>query len=99
MSTTAAAPASRVRPAGPPRPPGRRLRCGDGGGGRRARRPRPRPVVIALLAVVVLIVAYLVLSSSSAQTYHLLFTDAGQLVKGNQVQVGGVPVGRSPASR
>ena len=92
MSTTVPPPASRVRPPGPPRPPAGGSGDGDGGGGRPGA-GRSRPVVIALLAVVVLIVAYLVLSSSSAQTYHLLFTDAGQLVKGNQVQVGGVPVG------
>ncbi len=46
-----------------------------------------------MLLIVVLVVAYLVLSSNGSRTYHLLFTDAGQLVKGNQVQVGGVPIG------
>jgi phospholipid/cholesterol/gamma-HCH transport system substrate-binding protein len=92
MSTTLPPPAARVRPPGPPRPPGDGGSGGDGdrgsGGGGRV-----RGVVVAALAVVVLIVAYLVLASSSAQTYHLLFSDAGQLVKGDQVQVGGVPVG------
>jgi len=43
--------------------------------------------------VVVLIVAYLVFSSGGGATYKILFTEANQLVKGDQVQVGGVPVG------
>jgi len=52
-----------------------------------------RGLVLGMLVIVLVVVAYLVLASGSAQTYHLLFTDASQLVKGNQVQVGGVPVG------
>lgn len=43
--------------------------------------------------LVVLIVAYLVLSSGGGANYQLLFDEANQLVKGDQVQVGGVPVG------
>jgi phospholipid/cholesterol/gamma-HCH transport system substrate-binding protein len=45
------------------------------------------------LAIVVLLIAYLVFGGSGTGTYHLLFSDAGQLVRGDQVQVGGVPVG------
>ena len=51
---------------------------------------------LALLAVVVAIVV-LVLTGGNAVTYRLLFDNAGQLVNGDQVQVGGVPVGRVSA--
>ncbi len=40
-----------------------------------------------------IVVVYLAATASNARTYHLLFTDAGQLVKGNEVEVGGIPVG------
>lgn len=56
------------------------------------RSPRRWPVVVALL-LVVLIVAYLLFGRGGGATYHLVFAEAGQLVKGDQVQVGGVPVG------
>ena len=46
------------------------------------------------LGVVVLIVAYLVFAGGGGATYHLEFAEADQLVKGDQVQVGGVPVGQ-----
>jgi phospholipid/cholesterol/gamma-HCH transport system substrate-binding protein len=42
---------------------------------------------------VILIIAYLVFSGSGSTTYHLILPDAYQLVRGNTVQVGGVPVG------
>ena len=45
------------------------------------------------LAIVVLIVAYLVFSGAGGTDYHLEMPEAGQLVRGDQVQVGGVPVG------
>jgi phospholipid/cholesterol/gamma-HCH transport system substrate-binding protein len=45
------------------------------------------------LALVVLIVAYLVFAGGGGATYKLVFNEAGQLVKGDQIQVGGVPVG------
>jgi len=41
----------------------------------------------------VLIVAYLVFAGGGGATYELEFREASQLVKGDQVQVGGVPVG------
>ena len=40
-----------------------------------------------------LIVAYLVFGGGGGATYHLIFAEADQLVRGDQVQVGGVPVG------
>ena len=52
-----------------------------------------RIVAVGALAVVVLIVAFLVFSGGGGATYHLIFSEADQLVKGDQVQVGGVPVG------
>jgi phospholipid/cholesterol/gamma-HCH transport system substrate-binding protein len=45
------------------------------------------------LALVVLIVAYLLFAGGGGMTYKLLFAEANQLVRGDQVQVGGVPVG------
>jgi phospholipid/cholesterol/gamma-HCH transport system substrate-binding protein len=53
----------------------------------------PRVLAVGGLALVVLIIAYLLFSGSSTGTYHLLFTNGGGLVRGDQVQVGGVPVG------
>ena len=52
-----------------------------------------RPLAAGALALVVLIVAYLLFAGGGGTTYKLLFAEAGQLVRGDQVQVGGVPVG------
>jgi phospholipid/cholesterol/gamma-HCH transport system substrate-binding protein len=52
-----------------------------------------RIAAVGALAIVVLIVAFLVFSGGGGATYHLIFSEADQLVKGDQVQVGGVPVG------
>jgi len=52
-----------------------------------------RPLAAGALALVVLIVAYLIFSGGGGANYQLLFDEANQLVKGDQVQVGGVPVG------
>jgi phospholipid/cholesterol/gamma-HCH transport system substrate-binding protein len=41
----------------------------------------------------VVIILLLLFTSGGGASYHLMFTEAGQLVKGDQVQVGGVPVG------
>lgn len=63
---------------------------------RAARPERPgfvRPLAIGALALVVLIVAYLVFAGGGSSSYKLEFNEADQLVKGDQVQVGGVPVG------
>ncbi len=43
--------------------------------------------------MVVLIIAYLIFSGSGTTTYQLILPNAYQLVRGNTVQVGGVPVG------
>ena len=52
-----------------------------------------RPLAVGALALVVLIVAYLVFAGGGGSTYKLEFAEADQLVRGDQVQVGGVPVG------
>jgi phospholipid/cholesterol/gamma-HCH transport system substrate-binding protein len=48
---------------------------------------------VSALGLVVLIVAYLVFAGGGGANYQLIFPEAGQLVRGDQVQVGGVPVG------
>ena len=45
------------------------------------------------LALVILIVAYLIFAGGGGTQYQILFENAGSLVRGDQVQVGGVPVG------
>ncbi|MGH2831277.1 MAG: MlaD family protein, partial [Solirubrobacteraceae bacterium] len=52
-----------------------------------------RALTFGALALVILIVAYLLFVTSGGATYKLEFEDAGQLVKGDQVEVGGVPIG------
>jgi phospholipid/cholesterol/gamma-HCH transport system substrate-binding protein len=43
--------------------------------------------------VVVVVILLLVVGGNGGASYHLIFGEAGQLVRGDQVQVGGVPVG------
>jgi phospholipid/cholesterol/gamma-HCH transport system substrate-binding protein len=52
-----------------------------------------RTLAAGALGIVVLVVAYLVFAGGGGANYHLVFASAGQLVRGDQVQVGGVPVG------
>ncbi len=62
----------------------------------RARSPRPqlgRLIAGGALAAVILIVAILVFGGGGGADYRLELPEAGQLVRGDQVQVGGVPVG------
>ncbi len=54
---------------------------------------RVRTVAIVGLVVVALVVAFLILRGGSSYTVHARFTDAGQLVKGGLVEVGGRTVG------
>jgi phospholipid/cholesterol/gamma-HCH transport system substrate-binding protein len=62
-----------------------------------ARPPRrastARIVAFGALAAVVIVLLALVLAGGGGATYQLIFPEAGQLVRGDQVQVGGVPVG------
>ncbi|HEX5309942.1 MAG TPA: MlaD family protein [Solirubrobacteraceae bacterium] len=53
-----------------------------------------RFVVAGALLAVLVIVLLLVLGGSGGATYHLIFTNANGVVRGDQVQVGGVPVGQ-----
>jgi phospholipid/cholesterol/gamma-HCH transport system substrate-binding protein len=71
-------------PGGPPPLAGRSRSSSPGIG---------RLLAVGALAVVVLIVAYLLFAGGGGTTYKILFAEADQLVKGDQVQVGGVPVG------
>ena len=85
MATTSPPP-SAPQPATPPPSPARtaaRSRGSQAG----------RIVAVTALALVVLVIAVLLFGSGGGADYHLLFPEAGQLVRGDQVQVGGVPVG------
>ncbi len=75
-------------PSTPPPPPTPAEPSGDPNRARTG-----RIVAIGALALVVLIVAYIIFASGGGATYHLIFQEANQLVRGDQVQVGGVPVG------
>jgi phospholipid/cholesterol/gamma-HCH transport system substrate-binding protein len=52
-----------------------------------------RGVAVGALVVVIAVVAWLVLRGTSGTEYNLVFANAGQLVKGAEVQVGGNRVG------
>ncbi|HSY41593.1 MAG TPA: MlaD family protein, partial [Polyangia bacterium] len=52
-----------------------------------------RWVAAGALALVVLVVSYILFAGGGGASYHLLFANASQLVRGDEVQVGGVPVG------
>ncbi|HEY4450033.1 MAG TPA: MlaD family protein [Solirubrobacteraceae bacterium] len=60
---------------------------------RAPRRSPARFIAIAALLLVVVIILLLLFGGSGGASYQLMFTNAGQLVRGDQVQVGGVPVG------
>ncbi len=77
-------------PAAPSPPPG------APGPAPRVRAPRTGPIriiAVGALALVVLIVAYLVFATGGGSSYKLELAEGDQLVRGDQVQVGGVPVG------
>ena len=52
-----------------------------------------RGVALGALAVAVVVVAVILLTGGSQHTYKLVFENAGQLVKDDDVQVGGRRVG------
>jgi phospholipid/cholesterol/gamma-HCH transport system substrate-binding protein len=52
-----------------------------------------RAVVVGLLALAVAFVAFVLLSGNGEHTYRLTFQTAGQLVKDNDVQIGGRRIG------
>jgi phospholipid/cholesterol/gamma-HCH transport system substrate-binding protein len=49
--------------------------------------------IIALLLIAIAVIVLLVSSGGSSNHYKLIFETGGQLVKGNQVLIGGTPVG------
>jgi phospholipid/cholesterol/gamma-HCH transport system substrate-binding protein len=81
----------------PPRPPAAPQPPPSGGPSlpppRRAPRRFGRWLALGALAAVLVAVALIVLGGKGGADYTLVFDEAGQLVKGDQVQVGGVPVG------
>jgi phospholipid/cholesterol/gamma-HCH transport system substrate-binding protein len=52
-----------------------------------------RPLAAGSLVIVVLVILYIVFAGGGSSTYKLEFAEGDQLVRGDQVQVGGVPVG------
>lgn len=78
-------PAASPPPPRDPSPPAVRARSVSPGIG--------RSLAVGALAVVVLIVAYLIFAGGGGATYKILFAEGDQLIRGDQVQVGGVPVG------
>src|SRR5262245_41236672 len=54
---------------------------------------RARVIPIALVVLTAVAVAVVLTRSSADYRLHIRIANAGQLVKGNQVKVGGVPVG------
>jgi phospholipid/cholesterol/gamma-HCH transport system substrate-binding protein len=81
----------------PPSPPGASPPPPSGPRPPAPRAPR-RPILgralaAGALAAVVIIIALLVFGGGGGADYKLEFPEAGQLVRGDQVQVGGVPVG------
>ena len=54
---------------------------------------RARPLAAGALVLVILAILYLLLAGGGGTEYKLLFSESPQLVRGDQVQVGGVPVG------
>jgi phospholipid/cholesterol/gamma-HCH transport system substrate-binding protein len=52
-----------------------------------------RLAAIAALVLIALAIAFILFSGGGKSHYELLFETGGQLVKGNQVLIGGVPVG------
>jgi phospholipid/cholesterol/gamma-HCH transport system substrate-binding protein len=73
----------------PAPPPG----IGPPARGRARSRDTARLIAGGALLIVVLAVVVLVFFGGGGASYELIFDEAGQLVRGDQVQVGGVPVG------
>jgi phospholipid/cholesterol/gamma-HCH transport system substrate-binding protein len=83
-------------PPAPPPPPGATPPPAPGAPARRPGSLPPRlgrVLAFSALGLVVLIVAYLLFAGGGGASYTLIFGEAGQLVRGDEVQVGGVPVG------
>jgi phospholipid/cholesterol/gamma-HCH transport system substrate-binding protein len=79
-------------PAAPPPPPAGGAPL-PGGPVRSSSSRITRLIAFGALAAVVLVVALILFAGKGGADYQLVFAEAGQLVRGDQVQVGGVPVG------
>jgi phospholipid/cholesterol/gamma-HCH transport system substrate-binding protein len=84
MATTVP-PSSPPAPGAPSEPPPAALRA--------ARPSRARWLAVGALAIVLFVIALLLFSGGGGASYNLLFDNASQIVRGDQVRVGGVPVG------
>jgi phospholipid/cholesterol/gamma-HCH transport system substrate-binding protein len=89
-----------VATASPPSPPGPASSPPERGpalpAGRASRSSRPgsgRVLAVGAFAAVAIAIVLLILSGGGGADYQLIFPEAGQLVRGDQVQIGGVPVG------
>lgn len=82
------------RPPPPPEPPAGPPPGGDDGpsGAGPARRPGARWLAVTALVLIAAVVVYL-LTRSAQDEYRLDFTNAGQLVTGDLVRIGGTPAG------
>jgi phospholipid/cholesterol/gamma-HCH transport system substrate-binding protein len=81
------------RPPASPPPPAPQDPSPDPRSPRVAAPSRARPLAAGALVLVILVILYLLLAGGGGTEYKLLFAEANQLVRGDQVQVGGVPVG------
>lgn len=86
MATTTPPGAAAGGPARPPAPQ-------DRGASPRGPVTLARAAAIGGLVIVLAAVLYLLLSGGESTEYHLMFASADELVRGNEVEVGGVPVG------
>jgi phospholipid/cholesterol/gamma-HCH transport system substrate-binding protein len=84
---TTSPPSPPAAPSPPPNRPGSQPPI------RSRRSQAARPLALGALGLVVLVLAFIVFGGGGGANYHLIFPEAGQLVKGDQVQVGGVAVG------
>jgi len=81
------------RPPSAPPPPPDDLPLGPSRGRPAAPSRLARGLALSALGIVVLVIAYLLLSGGGTTTYYVELPEAYELVRGDQVQVGGVPVG------
>ncbi|MDP9276961.1 MAG: MlaD family protein [Actinomycetota bacterium] len=85
---------SRNQPADPSEgEPGNGAPVGDGNRSRDRGSVASRVLAVGALVAVVLLVTMLLLGGGGDHKYNLLFQTGGQLVKGNEVLIGGTPVG------
>ncbi len=78
----------------PPPPPTPAAPRPAGNAPQPSRRPgAARYIAFIVIGLLILAALYLLFSGGSSATYSIIFNDSAQLVRGDQVQVGGVPVG------